>query len=144
MNSLRLWVLVVACVGALVLGAENAQAECIIIRRSLSERLASTPLVFVADVLKVETVILDPEPFVYRVRFRVQEAFKGTSVGEQVFEFGATAEDFLFKEGQRVLVYAFRNDRGKFSTQCSATRGGMPDDPDDPEIVELRRLSKGK
>jgi hypothetical protein len=75
------------------------------------------------------------------VRFHVQEAFNGASVGEQVFEFGATAEDFLFKEGQRVLVYAFRNDRGKFSTQCSATRGVMPNDP---EVVELRRLSKPK
>jgi hypothetical protein len=141
MKTLRVCVLAAVFVSALIVDAENAQAECITIRRSLSERLAVTPLVFVAEVLKVETVILDPEPFVHRVRFRVQEAFNGTSVGEQVFEFGATAEDFLFKEGQRVLVYAFRNDRGKFNTQCSATRGVMPDDP---EVVELRKLSKPK
>ena len=141
MNTLRPCVLLATFVVASLLGAGNTQAECIRIRRSLSELVAVTPLVFVADVLKVETVILDPEPFAYRVRFRVREAFKGTSVGEQVFEFGATTEDVVFQEGQRVLVYAHRNDRGKFSTQCSATRGVMPDDP---EVAELRRLSDTK
>lgn len=141
MNILRLGVLVVSFVGASLWGTGPAYAECIRLNRTLSELLAETPVVFVADVLKVETVTLDPEPFVYRVRVRVREAFKGTSIGEQVFEFGATAEDVVFQEGQRVLVYAHRNDRGKFSTQCSATRTVVPDDA---EVVELRRVSSAK
>ena len=138
MEAIRLIVLALILIGVSVLYTATAFAECVTVNRSLPELVAATPLVFVADVLKVETVILDPEPFVYRVRFRVLEAFKGTGRGEQVFEFGATAEDVTFQAGQRVLVYAHRNERGKFSTQCSATRAVVPDDS---EILVLRRLS---
>ena len=117
---------------------EPVVAECIIIPQTRSQRLAATPLVFVGDVLKVQTVILDPEPFVNRVTFRVLEAYKGTTLGEQTFDFGATAEDFRFEAGQRVLVYAPRDLRGKFSAQCTATRRVALDDP---ELPELRKLS---
>ena len=120
--------------------SETVVAECVTIRQTRAERLAATPLVFVADVLKVETVILDPEPFVYRVTLRVIEAYKGTVRGEQSFDFGASAEDFEFATGQRVLVYALRGRPGKFSTQCSATRRVVLDDP---ELSELRKLSGG-
>jgi hypothetical protein len=122
---------------ALVAG-EPVVAECVIIPQTRSERLAATALVFVGDVLKVQTVILDPEPFVYRVTFRVLEAYKGTVRGEQTFDFGTTTEDVRFEAGQRVLVYASRDLRGKFSSQCTPTRRVVLDDP---ELAELRRLS---
>ena len=137
MKTLRSCLLLTFCAAV---ATENVVAECIIVPQTRSERLAATPLVFVGDVLKVETVILDPEPFVYRVTFRVLEAYKGTTRGEQSFDFGATAEDFVFKVGQRVLVYAPRNHPGKFSTQCTPTRGVVLDDP---ELAQLRRLSGG-
>ena len=120
--------------------SETVVAECIRIQQTHAERLAVTPLVFVGDVLKAETVILDPEPFVYRVAFRVLEAYKGTARGEQSFDFGTTAEDFKFEAGQRVLVYAPRGRPGKFSTQCTPTRRVVLDDP---ELSELRKLSGG-
>ena len=118
--------------------SEPVVAECIIIPQTRSERLAATALVFVGDVLKVQTVILDPEPFVYRVTFRVLEAYKGTARGEQSFDFGATAEDFRFEAGQRVLVYAPRDLRGKFSSQCTPTRRVVLGDP---ELTEQRELA---
>jgi hypothetical protein len=124
--------------GVLAVWASETHAECIRTLETIAERFARTPLVFLGEVLKVETVILDPEPFVYRVRFKVDESFKGTTGGEQTFDFGATAEDFIFKEGQRVLVWAPRNERGKFSTQCTDTRSAKPDDP---VVTELRTLS---
>ena len=117
---------------------EPVVAECVIIPQTRSERLAATALVFVGDVLKVWTVVLDPEPFVYRVAFRVLEAYKGTARGEQTFDFRTTAEDFRFQAGQRVLVYAPRDLRGKFSSQCTPTRRVVLDDP---ELSELRKLS---
>ena len=49
--------------------------------------MALSQLVFVGEVLTVDAVNVDPV-FVYRVRIRVREAFKGTSTGERVFDFG--------------------------------------------------------
>ena len=128
----------IVLVGVLAVWASETHAECIGTLETIAERFARTPLVFFGEVLKVETVILDPEPFVYRVRFKVDQSYKGTSRGEQSFDFGATAEDFIFKEGQRVLVWAPRNERGKFSAHCTGTRSAKPDDP---ELTELRALS---
>jgi hypothetical protein len=110
-----------------------------VITQTPVQLLASTPLVFAGEVLAVDTVILDPEPFIYRVRVRVQEAFKGTAAGEQVFDFSSTVESFRFEKGQRVLVFARRDQRGQFSTQCSATRLTTPNDR---EVAELRRLAR--
>ena len=121
--------------------ASDAHAECIHIQETISNRFDRTALVFYGEVLKVETVLLDPEPFVYRVRFRVDQPYKGTASGEQTFDFGPTAEDFIFREGQQVLVWAPRNQRGKFTTQCSATRTTSVDDS---ELIELRKLSGRK
>jgi hypothetical protein len=118
--------------------ASDAHAECIGTLETMAERFDRTSLVFYGEVLKVETVILDPEPFVYRVRFRVVQPYKGTTRGEQTFDFGATAESFIFKEGQQVLVWAPLDQRRKFSTQCTATRTATVDDP---ELTELRKLS---
>ena len=116
---LRLCALVVC--GA-VLAGSGASAECVAVHRTIAERWQAASFVFVADVLGVETVILDPEPFVYRVRLRVLEAYKGASTGEQTFDVASTPDDYLFKAGQRVLVYAVRNQKGKFSTSCTSTR----------------------
>jgi hypothetical protein len=114
------------------------RAECVRLLETTTQRFARTSLVFFGEVLNVETIILDPEPFVYRVQFRVDQPHKGTNGGEQTFDFGATAEDFIFKEGQQVLVWAHTDQRGKFSTQCSATRTTTADDS---ELTELRKLS---
>jgi hypothetical protein len=97
--------------------ASDTHAECVRTLETMAQRFDRTALVFFGEVLKIETVILDPEPFVYRVRFNVDQPFKGTTPGEQTFDFGAAAEDFIFKEGQLVLVWAPRDQRGKFSTQ---------------------------
>ena len=117
--------------------ASNAHAECVRTLETKAERFARTALVFYGTVLKVETVIQDPEPFVYRVRFRVDQPYKGTTAGEQTFDFGATAEDFIFKEGQQVLVWAPLNQHGQFTTQCTATRTTTVDDS---ELTELRNF----
>ena len=118
--------------------AANAHAECVTTLETKAQRFARTALVFYGTVLKVETVIHDPEPFVYRVRFRVDQPYKGTAAGEHTFDFGATAEDFIFKEGQQVLVWAPLNQRGQFTTQCTATRTTSVDDS---ELTELRKFS---
>lgn len=114
-------------------------AECIGIPGTFQQVFDRTPMVFVADVLGVDTVILDPIPFVYRVRFRVIESFKGTERGERVLDFAATPEDYRFKVGTRVLVYtARRGDR--HSTACSPTRVVSDGDRD---VQELRKLVSG-
>jgi|RhiMethySRZTD1v2_1073278.scaffolds.fasta_scaffold654041_2 hypothetical protein len=118
--------------------AAHAHAECVRTLETKVQRFARTTLVFYGTVLKVETVIQDPEPFVYRVRFRVDQPYKGTTAGEQTFDFGATAEDFIFKEGQQVLVWAPLNQHGQFTTQCTATRTTTLDDS---ELIELRNFS---
>lgn len=121
-----------------VLSASAASAECISLRETFAEVVARTALVFVGDVLQVDAVILEPEPFVYRVRLRVLESFKGTSAGERTFDFSTTSNDYHFVVGERVLVYGSRNERGKFSTGCSHTRQTQLDDE---ELVELRALA---
>jgi hypothetical protein len=91
--------------------AAHAHAECVRTLETKVQRFARTTLVFYGTVLKVETVIQDPEPFVYRVRF---------------------------KEGQQVLVWAPLNQHGQFTTQCTATRTTTLDDS---ELIELRNFS---
>jgi len=110
-------------------------AECIVVRATLEQRVAGSQLVFVADVLGFEN-ILKPESYQYRVRFRVIEAYRGIEAGERAVQFRPTAEDFVFKVPQRVLVYA-SGTRDNYSTQCTATRVVTLEDP---EIEELRRL----
>jgi hypothetical protein len=117
----------------------DASAECVTIPTTVAQRLAGTPLVFVGDVLAVEEVILDPEPFVYRVRFRVLEAYKGTTMGERTFDLANGPDEFRFVPGHRVLVYASPNKRGKFSTGCAGSRDTLLNDA---ELVELRRHSE--
>jgi hypothetical protein len=121
----------------------NAQAECVRVFSSPAEHLASAALVFLGDVLKIETVIPESasEPFFYRVRVKVREAFKGTDVGERTFEVQPTAEDVKLEEGRLMLVYAYRNPAGKFMTQCTPTRKTALDDP---EVATLRRASAAK
>jgi len=111
-------------------------AECVSLSRSLERIFESEKLIFVADVLAVDAVI-DPEPFRWRVRFRVVEAFKGTEPGERVFYFTTTPDDFKFTGGTRVLVFASGLD-DRLSTSCSRTR--VVGD-NDGEVQELRKLS---
>jgi hypothetical protein len=111
-------------------------AECISIPTTLKQTLEGYKLVFVADVLAIDAVI-DPEPFRWRVRFRVVEAFKGTEPGERVFYFTTTPDDFKFTGGTRVLVFASGLD-DRLSTSCSRTR--VVGD-NDGEVQELRKLS---
>ena len=128
-----------ALMGALVMASTStAHAECARVVETVAERFARTPLVFYGEVLRVETIMLDPQRYVYRVRFLVDQAYKGTSPGEQTFEFAVTAEDFIFEDGQQVLVYARRDQQGKFLTQCTDTRETMSTDP---VLTELRSLS---
>ena len=135
------WLLVVAFV--VVTGTTKAEAECITLFHSPAEYLASAAMVFVGDVLKMETVIPESasEPFFYRVRVRVREAYKGIDVGERTFEVQPTAEDVKLEEGRLMLVYAYRNPGGKFTTHCTPTRKTALDDP---EVATLRRASAAK
>jgi hypothetical protein len=61
----------------------DAHAECIRTLETMAERFARTALVFSGEVLIVETVIFDTEPFVYRVRFRVDQPYKGTTAASR-------------------------------------------------------------
>ena len=124
---------------SIALASIDASAECVTVPTTVAQRLAGSQLVFVGDVLAVEEVIRDPEPFVYRVWFRVFEAYKGTMTGEQTFDFATTPDDYRFVVGQRLLVYASRTRRGTFSAGCSGPRKtGL----NDAELAELRRYSE--
>ncbi len=124
---------VVAC-------ASDANAECARIIETIAQRYARYQLVFFGEVLRLETVVTDSGPSV-RVRFRVDQPYKGTLVGEHTFDiWPRTAEDFIFTQGQQVLVWARANpdERDRFSTTCSPTRAAKADDS---ELPELRNLS---
>jgi hypothetical protein len=141
MRTLYRYLLLVALVS--VTGIRTAEAECVTIYRSPAEHLAAAALVFVGEVLKIETVIPESasEPFFYRVRVQVREAYKGTEVGARTFDVQPTAEDPKLEEGRLMLVYAYRHSGGKFMTQCSPTRKTALDDP---ELATLRRASAAK
>jgi hypothetical protein len=127
-------VFVVAC-------ASDANAECARIVETMAQRYARHQLVFFGEVLQLETVVPDSAPSVNRVRFKVDQPYKGTNVGEHTFDIGPrTAEDFIFIQGQQVLVWARTdpNNRDKFSTTCSPTRTAKADDS---ELTELGKLS---
>jgi hypothetical protein len=128
-------VVLLAC-ASLAAVPSSGRAECISLSQTLEQILKGEKLVFVADVLAIDAVI-DPEPFRWRVRFQVLEAFKGTDRGERVFYFATAPEDFQFRIGTRVLVYAGGRD-DRLSTSCTPTRVV---DADDGEVLELRRLS---
>jgi hypothetical protein len=125
-------------VASVVAVPSSGWAECISIPTTLKQRVEGYRLVFVGDVLAVDAVI-DPEPFRWRVRFRVVEAFKGTERGERVFHFATSPDDFLFRIGTRVLVYA-GGPEDRVSTSCSPTRVVGTGD-NDRELQELRKLS---
>ena len=126
--------LVIAGVGTLL--RSTASAECVSLSRTLEQTFQGEKLVFLADVLAIDAVI-DPEPFRWRVRFQVVEAFKGTDRGERVFHFATTPEDFKFRIGTRVLVYAAGLD-DRLSTSCTPTRVV---DADNREVLALRKLA---
>ena len=90
-------------------------------------------LVFVGDVEHVE---LRRDPLRQRVKFRAAQRFKGTVEAGQTLEFGYSGENFEFKTGQRVLVYAV-NERGVMSTACTRTRVVAAADK---EVAELQTL----
>jgi hypothetical protein len=113
-----------------------ASAECVSLSRTLEQTFKGEKLVFLADVMAIDAVI-DPEPFRWRVRFQVVEAFKGTEPGERVFYFRTTPDDFKFTGGTHVLVYAGGLD-DRLSTSCTQTR--VVGD-NDREVQELRKLS---
>ena len=140
-RTLCRWLMLVALMS--VTGTTKAAAECITLFFSPREYLAAAALVFVGDIQKIETVIpeSESEPSFYRVRARVREAYKGIEVGERTFDVQATAEDVKLEEGRLMLVYAFRNPRGRFHTQCSPTRRTALDDP---ELETLRRASAAR
>jgi hypothetical protein len=111
-------------------------AECVRrIPTTLKQRVEDYKLVFVGDVLAVDAVI-DPEPFRWRIRFQVVEAFKGTDRGERLFYFASSSEEFTFEIGTRVLVYAGGLDH-RLSTSCTPTR---TTGENDHEVQELRNL----
>ena len=125
----------------LACGAQTSRvyAECVVLGQpTVQSRLYGSDLVFLADVLGVETV-LEPDSFRYRVRFRVVEAYKGIGVGERVIQFRpTTTDDFVFKVRQRVLVYAYGSP-GNESTQCTDTHVVSRAAAD---MRELRRLTR--
>ena len=96
--------------------------------------LARADLVFVGEVQEAE---LRSDPPRLRVRFRVTEPFKGEVTPVTTFETRNLGEDFDFKKGQSVLVYAMK-DQGRFSTACSRTRVVAAGDK---EVQELHVLS---
>jgi hypothetical protein len=112
-------------------------AECISLPGTDQQVFERYPVVFIADVVAVNEVI-EPEPFRYRIRFKVLEAFKGVEPGEQILDFATTPDDFKFKAGTRVLVYTSRSE-DRHSTACTPTR---VIDGDGWALV-LRKLASG-
>jgi hypothetical protein len=112
-------------------------AECVSLPSTDRQIFERYPLVFIADVVEVDEVI-EPEPFRYRVRFKVLEAFKGVEPGERILDFATTPEDFKFKAGTRVLVYTSRSE-DRHSTACTPTRVIYGDG----WALALRKLASG-
>ena len=131
--------LVTVCVAACVLAPSAVGAECVSIPGTVQQVFERYLIVFVGDVLAVdESIEPDPIPFRYRVRIRVVEPFKGIDAGEQVLYFATSPDDFKFKAGTRVLVYASRSD-DRYRTTCTPTRVIPPED----RAEELRKLLSG-
>jgi hypothetical protein len=70
------------------------------------------------------------------VTFRILQALKGTLGEEVILSLGPSSEEFSYRKGQRVLVYA--NRRGeKRTTACTRTREAAVTDS---EIAVIRAL----
>jgi hypothetical protein len=133
-------VIALALAGVVLVGRPaTARAECMSVQASTSEQLARHKLVFVGDVVEIESVLMT-ESYRERVHFQVVEAFKGVEVGRVVVDFTPTAESFRFKVGQRTLVYATGQSES-YSTQCTPTRATSATDP---EVKALRELTPAK
>ena len=94
-------------------------------------------LVFVGD---VESMQPDAGPtrsgVVTRVTFRILQGLKGTLGEELTLSLGPSSEEFSYRKGQRVLVYANRLGE-KRSTECTRTREVALTDS---EVAVLRAL----
>ena len=112
----------VVLAATLFVAAHEANAECptieVVGMSPVQGALHMAHLVFVGNVDHVE---LRLDALRQRVTFRVTRRFKGTVEAGQTFEFGYSGENFEFKMGQRVLVYAV-NERGVLFTACTRTR----------------------
>jgi hypothetical protein len=98
--------------------------------------------VFLAD---VREVILVPERgpagnIFIDIAFDVREAFSNSRPGPTTLRIAYSSEQHSFRPGERVLVFAGRNQDGVWGLDCSRTR---PTNDDDPELPTLRHLSRG-
>lgn len=129
--------LVLVVAATLFMDAQEANAECasisVVNMSPVQSALHLAELVFVADVDHVE---LQLDPLRQRVKFRETQRFKGTVEAGQTLEFRYSGENFEFKVGQRVLVYAV-NERGVMSTACTRTRVVAAEDK---ELDDLQTL----
>jgi opacity protein-like surface antigen len=129
---------VIALAAALFVASQEANASCpsiqVVGMTPVQSALHLADLVFVGDVDHVELRI---DALRQHVRFRVTQRFKGTVAVGQTLEFGYSGENFEFKTGQRVLVYAV-NARGAMSTACTRTRIVAAADK---ELDELQTLT---
>jgi hypothetical protein len=119
----------------LVLSASGIGAECLQ-RSPPCEELKSAQLVFYGEVLGVE----GPDTGVpQRIRFRISRVIKGVKTGAWSGAFAFGPEDYRFRPGERVVVYAsLRAD--EWSTACTRTRAFAPGDKAllESEIAQLK------
>ena len=128
---------VLVFLAALFVAAAEANAACPEIRvvgmSPIQSALQMAHLVFAGDVDRVE---LHLDALRQRVKFGVTQRFKGTVEAGQTLDFSYSGENFEFKTGQRVLVYAV-NAKGVMSTACTRTRVVAAADK---ELDELQTL----
>jgi hypothetical protein len=147
-----LWLFLPLLAGSLSIRPATAAAECIPIPRTTAGELAQHHIAFAGDVTDVNKALAPGLFGIYDVRFNVREPYKGAQTGPRTMRFLGSAEDFQFKEGQRVLVFAYRLTRDQlrggeippefrpqYAVQCTPTRLAALDDP---QLTELRRLTR--
>jgi len=120
--------------------ANNASAECVAAPICSGFDFAMT--VFLAD---VRDVVFVPERgpsgnIFIDIAFDVREAFSNSRPGPTTLRIAYSSEQHSFRQGERVLVFASRNQDGAWGLDCSRTR---PTNDDDPELPTLRHLSRG-
>jgi hypothetical protein len=139
-------------VGILVVGLCGRQvvAECVITSADpvkAAFESADHGQIFLADVMDAtygESSAMvqgraQQRLFVQHTTFRVIERFKGSDQPlETSFDFDPSEDNWRFKKGQRVLVFASPSSFGNvWQTHCSPTHESRPDDP---AVAALRVL----
>ena len=113
---------------ALLMRAATAHAECMV-SGNLCTAFEAAEMVFLADVRELTSA---------GIVFDVREAFKNARPGLVTLSFVQSIVEHQFRQGERVLVFARRNQKELLSSLCGRTRVVAENDPD---VLTLRHLA---